>query len=293
MRGLLESDERLATGGRDEELQTMLSRDMALAEAVRHHISDVWGLDEGNEIFNHEAGHVILGLALNAPPHNSMLGHHSYQGSYESEIYNLEIEHILNLTTIGKQKEPFNNRQEFVRGVLARYREFAVQENLMRTLGWLMERQTGRNYDDLRKSVDYDDQKFRAMAEGMGISVDPSEDMKSWTVSAPGFDEPFFFLAPDEHFLPGDLHGVQTFERFERPHVREICEVYERILPAVHMMQGKIFALDRAALAQSGQSFGDTADRAMGSLKVRDLYQAIVNRRPMPSREPEQDAAPV
>lgn len=291
VRGFLELPDSPHTGGRNGELQTMLDRDMTLAEAVRHHISEVWNLDGGNEIFNHEAGHVVLGLALNAPPYHALAGH-AYQGSYEAEIYNLEIEHLLNSTTTGKQKELFNNRQEFIMGVLARYREFSVQENLMRTLGWLMERQTGQSYEELRSSVDYNDQKFREKAEGMGITVTRSENMKSWTVSAPGFDEPFFFLAPGEHFLPGDLEGVDDFQPFERPHVSEICEVYERVLPALHMMQNEVFALDREAAAQSGQSFGNMSDRAMGSLKIRDLYREIVARKAEASPSYSQESAP-
>ena len=287
-RGFTERADALGNGGRNDELQTMLSRDMTLAEAVHHHISTVWGLDEGYEIFSHEAGHVLLGLALNAPPHNTLSGH-SYQGTYDAEIYNLEVEHILNSTVTGKQKTLHDNKPEFITGVLARYREFAVQENLMRTLGWLMERQSGRSYEDLRESVDYDDQAFQSMAEDMGITVRRSEDMQRWTVSAPGFEEDFFFHAPDENFLPGDLAGVDDFQRFERPHVREISDVYDRMMPAVHMLQQEVFTLDRSA---SRKSLSQDAGAAMGRLKIRDLYRAIVNRPTAPSPGSDPDSTP-
>lgn len=281
MRGLGEAPDRLATGGRGEELQTMLSRDMTLAEAVDYHTREVWNFGGYEEALPHEAGHVILGLALNAPPRDQHLSAHPYQGTYDAEIYNIQIEHILNATVTGRYKEPYNDRQKFIMDVLSTYREFAVQENLMRTLGWLMEKQTGQSYEAMREEVHYSDAAFQDKARAMGITIDRSEDLKSWTVTAPGFEDAFFYHSPNDAILPGDLEGVEDFPRFERPSVHEIIEIYDRVLPAIHLLQNKAFGLKRAG--HEGLGYYQEGDDALGETKVRDLYQAIVNR---PSNEP-------
>lgn len=281
MRGLGEAPDRLATGGRSEELQTMLSRDMTLAQAVDYHTRTVWNFGGYEEALPHEAGHVILGLALNAPPRDENLSQHPYQGTYEAEIYNIPIEHILNATVTGRYKTLYDDKQKFIRDVLANYREFAVQENLVRTLGWLMEKKTGRGFEAMREEVHYSDAAFQAQAEAMGIRVNRSEDLKSWTVAAPGFDEEFFYHSPNDAILPGDLEGVDDFPRFERPHVHEIAEIYDRILPAIHLLQNKAFGLERSG--HEGRGYYQAGDDVLGETKVRDLYKAIVNR---PGNEP-------
>lgn len=281
MRGLSESPDRLSTGGRDEELQAMLSRNMTLQEAVGYHTRKVWNFGAYQEALPHEAGHVILGLALNAPPRDDHLSNHPYQGTYEAEIYNIQIEKILNATVTGRYRTLYEDRQQFIMDVLKSYREFAVQENLMRTLGWLMEKRTGQSYESMREDAHYSDAAFQAKAEAMGIKVNRSEDLKSWTVSAPGFAEEFFYNAPDEAVLPGDLEDVDDFPRFERPTVHEIVETYDRVLPAIHLLQDKALRLERRN--HEGAGYYEAGDRALGETKIREIYKAIVNR---PAHEP-------
>lgn len=281
VRGLGEAPDRLASGGRGEELQSMLSRDMTLRQAVDYHTREVWNFGGYEEALPHEAGHVILGLALNAPPRDEHLSARPYQGTYEAEIYNIQIEHILNATVTGRFKAPYNDRQKFITDVLSTYREFAVQENLMRTLGWLMEKQTRQSYEAMREEVHYSDAAFQDKARAMGISINRSEDLKSWSVTAPGFEDAFFYHSPNDAILPGDLEGVEDFARFERPHVRDICEIYDRVLPAIHLLQNKAFGLERSG--HEGRGYYQAGDDVLGETKVRDLYKAIVNR---PGNEP-------
>ncbi len=292
VRQILEEPEAALTGGRDGELQTMLGRDMTLREAVNHHVKTVWKY-QSVEGFDHEAGHVLLGLAFNAPPHEGLEGT-PYQGSYDSEIYNFEIEKVLLGTITGKIKDSYVDRQGFIMGVLEQYRYTASQENLNRTLGWLMSRETGKSYDELRREVNYEDEEFQIRAEAMGIAVDRNPVTQAWSVAKPGMEDDFFFIRPDECILPDALEGVTDFRRFERPQVREIVEVYDRLLPALHLLQAKVLELepDRQALQYVGK-FGEAANHAMGQVKVRDLYQAIVARKAAPDPEAEPEAAPV
>ncbi|MCB1592367.1 MAG: hypothetical protein KDI90_07950 [Alphaproteobacteria bacterium] len=291
VRGLLEEADGSLTGGRDGELQVMLDRDMTLAEAVHYHVKTVWAY-QSVEGFDHEAGHVLLGLAFNAPPHEGLEGT-PYQGSYDSEIYNFEIEKVLLGTITGRIKESYADRQGFIMGVLEHYRRTAPQENLSRTLGWLMAQETGKSYDALRQEAQYEYEEFQIQAEEMGIHVHRDPVTQAWSVTKPGLGEDFFYIGPDECILPDALEGGADFRRFERPRVQEIIEVYDRLLPALHLLQAKILALEpERALLQSSGIFGDEAERAMGEVKVRDIHQAILTRKATPDPEAEPDAVP-
>ncbi len=280
------------TIGREGELKTMLDRDMTLAQSVNYHIKNVWGFKHV-EGFDHEAGHVLLGLVFNAPPHEGLEGT-PYQGSYDSEIYNFEIEKILLGTITGRIKEPYADRQAFIMGVLEHCRRTAPQENLNRTLGWLMSQETGKSYDELRRNVNYDDEELQSRAEDMGIQIQHDPVSQAWTVTMPALEHDFFYIRADECLLPDSLEGVTDFRRFERPHVKEIIEIYDRLLPTLHLLQGKVLALEpeRQALQYAGQ-FGDVANEAMGEVRIRDLYKAIIARNAAPDPEAEPEATPV
>lgn len=257
--------------GRDGEFDTMLAKDMNLIEASRFHTKSIWKFDD-REIFAHDAAHIILGLACNALPHEG-LERHSYQGDYSAEIYNLEIEKILLGTITGRNQTLHNDKLEFVTGVLGHFRRNAPQENLNRTLGWLVSKRSGKDYDTIRSETAYDDGALQKLAESTGIQVEHDPSTHEWTVTLPNSRESFYYLPPDAHFMPGDLDGISDFAPFTRPHVKQIIEIYDRVCPAIQLLQEEAFKIDRNRFL--GESFSDEAEVAMSRIKVRALYDAI------------------
>lgn len=274
-------------GGRNGELGSMLVRDMTLAQAMRYHREKIWDLGGYEAASYHETGHILLGFAYNIPP-NEGLEEKSYQGGFDSEIYNLEIESILSRTMSGNLKALHSDKDEFRADVLRNYEAFGPREHLNRTLGWLITQQTGKSYEELRQSAHYSDESFHALARRMRLQISTTEDHTSWVVTSPDNGQQFYFDTAEDHFLPDNIEGVHDFVRFERPSLEEIDEVYDRIQPALHLLQTRIESVDRDGL--SPQEHYHKCLRVFEETKVREVYRAMMSRRISP--EPEPDTQP-
>ncbi len=265
------SSTRVSSGKLSPEIETMIGEDMTLAEAVDYHIDEVWGFTE-REGFDHEAGHVLLGLAFAEP----VKGHHyAHQGSYESEIYNFRIENILLPTLIGRSKTLYDDRKDFHEKVLKTYQDAMPVENLNRTLGWILEQKTGKSYESLREAVGHDDDAFRNLAREHGLMLEANDVGQNWVLTIPENGVRFFCKSEDDLFLPDDIEGVSDFQRFVRPTDEVIDTVYDRILPAAHVLQQRIFD---ARSENGGTLNSDMVEEAMGAVKVRALYEAMYAR---------------
>ena len=253
------------------EIETMLGQDMTLAEAVDYHINEVWGFTE-REGFDHEAGHILLGLAFSEP----VVGqYYEHQGNYESEIYNFRIENILLPSMVGRSKTLYDDREDFHRQALVSYQATMPIENLNRTLGWILEQKTGQSYAELRDSVGYDDGAFRGLAREHGLMLEVNELGQDWALTIPENGVRFHCKSEEDLYLPDDIDGVTDFARFERPTDEVIDTVYDRILPAAHVLQQRIFD---ARSENGGTLNSDMVEEAMGAVKVRALYEAMYAR---------------
>lgn len=151
-------DELLASMRRPgDELAAMRAHpDMTLDQAITMHRRVFGFSDTINEV--HELAHVLLGLT----------GFKRYQADYEGESFTLAIEDVLSTAMDGKD---IWNKEELGDRARSYNASFAGDENMMRTLLYLLSRSTGRDQHAVGASVGFENDAVIEMASGEDIVV--------------------------------------------------------------------------------------------------------------------------
>ncbi len=140
--------------GMKNEILDMLEQDMSLEDAILFH-QNTYGFPQSNDFFNmHDGFHIILAMALYA--HNGRAGPTEYQGSQASEALLILMQsciHDMALSPSTLTKSGLKNKAK------ADYKKIIKQieakENAVRTLLWILEKETGSNPLDILKRNDF------------------------------------------------------------------------------------------------------------------------------------------
>lgn len=250
--------------GSFEEVSDWLNRDLTLSEASRAHVK-LWFGDDATP-YPHDMSHVIYGLVINRPP---VLDQY-YQGDGRAEAFTTSIQRALaspgSFTT---EPEYFATQEGFKTIVKERAELFLGGENLIRTLSWLMGKETGRSTDEQRVANGFELNNIIEAAQKSGVQVIkedwPSEDWKVETNNGKVYA--YSTNNPEQNIFPAGNNGVEEFEPYTIPTDEEILEVFCRIKPVLDDLQPQI----RAVTELFGPVSTDHEASVLENLRVRDI----------------------
>ncbi len=255
----------------ENEVAVMLREDMTLEQARVFHLKR-WGLTPEFS-FDHDAAHILMALSKTLPGKPS---DYPSQGDYEAEIYSVSIE--MALLDSFSEKLPTDEAERkalFLKRVQENYDTYGPLGNLNRVVSWGLGRVAGIDGEQAQRENAYKDFVFYAFAQKYGIEV--TEDQETWGVDIPALDERFWYVDERKHYFPDDIEGVDDFKKFKRPTDAEAGQIYERIKPGLNMLTDFI-----------DEDYVNMGPSQMGTLKVRDLHEAMVAGFTPPA--PERDA---
>ena len=250
-----------------DEIAYMLEHDMTLDEAAKFHL-DVWGLPPDFQ-FEHDVSHLIMGLSTGLDGD----GDYPYQGTYEAEIYTVANEMAFLDSGSGNSKTPEEMRTDFLSRVQDNFDIYGDEENLNRTLVWALKQKGVSDADDLFEQNGFKSSALMALAAQHGIEAERRSG--TWGVDIPDMDERFWFVDDRKNYMPDDIEGVQNFVRFNRPSEDDVSAIYERMRPGLAALNERIDDYVERHGKTAGMS--GRLRRELGQIKVRELYQEMVN----------------
>ncbi len=250
-----------------DEFAYMLEQDMTLDEAAKFHL-DVWGLPPDFQL-EHDASHLIMGLSTGLDGD----GDYPYQGTYEAEIYTVASEMAILDAGSGNRKTHKDMRTDFLSRVQDNFDIYGDEENLNRTMIWALEQQGVSDAEDIFAQNGHKTSSLQQLAAEHGIEVTRRDG--TWGVDIPDMDERFWYIDDRKNYMPDDIESVQDFIRFNRPSEEEVSAMYERIRPGLAALTERI----EDYVERHGKTAGMSSrlSRELGQIKVRELYQEMVN----------------